>query len=432
MSAPEAARPVTTCRVCGGRDWQDVASLGRTPLANGFLPPAESYPDEPWYPLGVISCRRCRLMSLTHVVDPTVLYRTYLYVTPDSVSMNRHLDHVVGVCRERFGLAEGAFVVEIGSNTGVQLAAFRAAGMRVLGVDPARNLAAIANINGIETMPDFFTPETARAIARDRGRAPLIVGRHVFAHIDDVAGVLTGVRDLLTPDGVFVIEVPYLVDLLEKVAFDTIYHEHLSYFAVGTLVTLFARYGLRLFDVERLPVHCGSILVFAGRAEGPWQVHPAVDALLGLERRTGLHTDEVYREFARKVGRVRRDLPALVRRLSAGGRRVAGYGAPAKGNTILNVCGLGRDDLEYCSDTTPLKQGKVLPGSHIPVRTPDYARAHPPAYFLLLAWNYADEILDRETAFLEAGGRFILPVPEPAVVAAEVAAPALVKASVTR
>ncbi len=419
MDTSGSVREVVECRVCGGTDWQEVVSFGLVPLANGFLDPADSYDDEPYFPLGVISCRSCRLLSVTHIVDPEVLYRDYPYVTSDSDIITRHMKYVADTCVERFALPGESLVVEVGSNTGAQLVAFRDAGMRTLGVDPARNLTQVATGRGIETLPDFFSAETARSIAKGYGQARLIVARHVFAHIDNVAGVVRGVRELLPPEGVFAVEVPYALDLFEQNAFDTIYHEHLSYFSVGTLVSLFARHGMRVFDVERLPVHGGSILVFVGHDDGPWATRPSVGELLRLETRAELHSDAVYRDFALNVDRVRDELPALVRRLATEGKRIAGYGASAKGNTILNVCGLGSEELEFCSDTTELKQGKVLPGTHVPVRSPEFAKANVPDYYLLLAWNYSDEILRKESAFLDNGGRFIRPIPKPVITSAD-------------
>ncbi|GAA4855792.1 class I SAM-dependent methyltransferase [Saccharopolyspora rosea] len=412
----DSARHITECRVCGRQNWQQVASYGMVPLANALLEEAESYDDEPRYPLGVVSCRFCRLMSLTHVVDPAVLYRDYLYVTPDSRSMAWHMRRVVELCRRRFNVARDSFVLEIGSNTGLQLDLFRQQGMRTLGVDPARNIARVANDNGIETWPEFFSAEVGGAVRRRFGQPKLILGRHVFAHIDDIAGVAAGVRELLSLDGVFAIEVPYALELLEKTAFDTIYHEHLSYFTVGTLRTFFDRHGMRVLDVEPTEVHGGSVLVFVGHRGGPWRTRAVVDEICEQEERAALHDDETYRRFARDVERVRTELGALVRELVAEGNRVAGYGAPAKGNTLLNLCGLDGAQLEFCSDTTPLKQGKVLPGTHVPVRSPEYAEDHAPDYYLLLAWNYARDILAKESAFLSGGGRFIVPIPRPAIV----------------
>jgi novobiocin biosynthesis protein NovU/D-mycarose 3-C-methyltransferase len=418
MDVSESARQVGECRVCGETDWQEVVSFGPMPLANGFPEPATSYDDEPYFPLTLVSCRSCRLLSLTVVVDRSVLYRDYAYVTSDSQMIGDHMRYVARMCCERFEIPPGSLVVELGSNIGTQLMAFRDAGMKPLGVDPAENLAEIANTAGIQTLPDFFTGEAARSIRDTYGEARLILGRHVFAHIADLTDIIDGARQLLSPEGVFAIEVPYALDMLEKVEFDTIYHEHLSYFLVGTLRRLFERHGMRVFDVERLNVHGGSIMIFVGLADSPWPTSDRITELLALEETRGLADDAAYRDFAESVTRVRTELPALVRSLKAQGKTIAGYGASAKGNSILNACGLGRDELEFCSDTTDLKQGKVMPGTHIPVCTPQYAKAHAPDYYLLLAWNYADEIIRNERAFLEAGGGFILPIPNPRVVTA--------------
>jgi SAM-dependent methyltransferase len=420
MGSNDDVWQVTNCRVCGSTDWQEVVTFGPMPLPGSFLDPAEVPHDEPRYPLGVISCRSCRLMSLTHTVNPEVLYRDYIYVSSDSETITRHMEHVAQVCQDRFGLPEGGLVVEIGSNTGLQLKVFRDAGMRILGIDPARNLAEVANDRGIETLPEFFSDTVGEDVAERYGKADLILARHCFAHIDNVAGVVSGVRKLLDNNGVFVVEVPYALDMLEKNEFDTIYHEHLSYFAVGTLATLFERHGMRVVDVERLPqVHGGSMLVFVGLEEGPRPVRPVVKELRALEEEFGLYEDPTYREFGEGIVRTQQRLTSLVRGLVSKGKRVAGYGAPAKGTTLLNSCGLGAADLVFASDTTELKQGKLLPGSHIPVRSPAQAKADPPDYYILLAWNYAEEIIRRERAFLENGGRFIVPIPHPSIVSAD-------------
>jgi len=416
MSTNATTRRVTHCRVCEATDWQEVVSLGDTPLAGGFLDPADRYDDEPFFPLGLISCRSCRLLSLTHVVDPEVLFRVYAYTTSESQTMRTHMTRVVELSRDRFALAPQSLIVEIGSNVGDQLIAYQRAGMRVLGVDPARNIAEIANAAGVETLTEFFDVGVARRIRAQYGPAKQILGRHVFAHVDDIAEVLAGAGELLDPDGVFTIEVPYALEMLRRNEFDTIYHEHLSYFFISTLVALFARHGLRLVDVERVAVHGGSVLVSAARADSAWTPRPIVAELCALEESTDINGDEVYRKFAGTVAGTVRELPELLRTLVGSGKRIAGYGAPAKGNTLLNVCGIGADLIEYCCDTTPFKQGKVQPGTHIPIRGPEYAKANPPDYFLLLAWNYADEIIQQESDFLANGGRFIVPVPRPAIV----------------
>jgi novobiocin biosynthesis protein NovU/D-mycarose 3-C-methyltransferase len=415
----DIVRPVSGCRVCGNDDWLDVISFGPMPLANNFQDPVTGGEAEPRYPLDVMVCRCCWLMSLRHVVDPQVLYQYYPYVSSDSLLVSQHMRHLARLCVRRFRLSTDALVVELGSNVGSQLEPFRSAGLRVYGIDPARNLAAIANRRGIPTLPEFFTAESAGGIAREHGPARLIMGRHVLAHIDNLDDVIDGVRALLDRDGVFVVEVPYLLDLLEGNQFDTIYHEHLSYFSLGALARLFGDRGMRVLGAERFGVHGGSIVVFAGRVDGRWPTHPTVTDLLPEEERAGLRGEARYHAFADRVQRTRRELGRLVRELVASGRPVAGYGAPAKGSTLLNACGLGRAELAYCLDTTPLKLGKVLPGSRVPVLSPALASQQVPDFYLLLAWNYADEIIRNERGFLENGGRFIVPVPEPLIVSRE-------------
>ncbi len=259
-------------------------------------------------------------------------------------------------------------------------------------------------------------------IAREKGKASLVLGRQCFAHINDVHNVLDGVEAVLADDGVLVIEVPYLVDLLEQNQFDTIFHEHLSYYSLGTLSVLFQSHGLRVVDIRRANVHGGSIVVFAAREAAGRSPEPVVAELLAAEEERGLRTERAYTEFAERTRRVTGEVRQLVRDLVAQGKRVAGYGAPSKGCTLLQLCGLGSADLEFCSDTTPGKQGRVLPGTHIPVWSPERAGQLPPDYYLLLAWNYAEDIIRNEQDFLDRGGRFIVPIPEPRVVSAQKAA----------
>ncbi|HET9895105.1 MAG TPA: class I SAM-dependent methyltransferase [Streptosporangiaceae bacterium] len=413
---------VDACRVCGERDWLDVISFGPVELANGFLDADGPYPPEPTYPLDVVACRNCWLMCLRHVVDPEVLFADYVYVSQASAGLTRHMGNIVDWCTAKAGLSPGDLVVELGSNIGAQLALFAERGLRVVGIDPARNLAKVANDNGIETIADFFGPAVSGPIAREKGKASLVLGRQCFAHINDVHNVLNGVQAVLRDDGVLVIEVPYLVDLLQDNQFDTIFHEHLSYYSLGTLSVLFRYHGLRIIDVQRANVHGGSIVVFASRPADGREPEPAVADLLAAEERLGLRSERAYLEFAGRTRRLTGQVRQLVRDLVADGKRVAGYGAPSKGCTLLQLCGLGTADLEFCSDTTPGKQGKVLPGTHIPVWSPERARQSPPDCYLLLAWNYAEDIIRNEQAFLDQGGQFIVPIPEPRVVGARQAA----------
>jgi hypothetical protein len=409
---------VTSCRVCEGRTWVDVLSFGAMPLANRYVEPGEPPEAEPRFPLDVALCAGCGLLSLRQVVDPAVLYRHYVYISSESATIQSHTRWLARDVVDRFQLSPDSLVVEFGSNIGLQLEEFRSLGPRVLGVDPARNLAEIAETRGVPTLPEFFNGGTAKAIVAKVGRAHIVLGRHVFAHIDDLSGVFEGAETCLAPEGVMAIEVPYLVDMIDGNEFDTIYHEHLSYFSVGTLCRLFDRFGFRIFDVERVTVHGGSIIVFACRRGTSRPATPRLTALLAQEQRRGVYGAQYFTEFAARAHGIREGVRALVAEARSAGELVAGYGASAKGNTLLNFCTLGPEDIAFVTDTTAFKHGKLLPGTHIPVHPEIYARTRRPDCFVMLAWNYAKEIVAKERNYLEAGGRFIIPIPSPAVISA--------------
>ncbi|GAA1772247.1 class I SAM-dependent methyltransferase [Streptomonospora arabica] len=420
MNTPDApVVRVQRCRVCGDDDWAEVHSFGLMPLANDFVDPASDPADDERYPLEVGVCRTCRLLSLRHAVDPERLFRDYAYETSESDTMDEHMGWVADECRRRFGLANASLVVEFGSNTGLQLRHFARLGMRVLGVDPARNLAETARANGVETWTDFFGEEVARRVRAQHGAAGLVLARHVFAHVDDLSDVLAGLRVLLGDSGVFAFEVPYLGDLLEGLQFDTIYHEHLSYFSLHTLEYLFRRNGMRLVDADRVHVHGGSLLVFAAPEQSGRGPSPTVADMLEHERTAGLTGAESFRNFTAGIGEAVTSLTSLVQRYTATGRTVAGYGAPAKGTTLLAACGLDSGNVSYCVDTTAAKQGRLTAGTRIPVRAPEEAGAAPPDCYLLLARTYREEILRNEKAYLEAGGAFVDPLPRPRLITVE-------------
>jgi SAM-dependent methyltransferase len=410
-------RRVSKCRVCGSDNWFDVISFGYTTLANDFIDPAADEEPEATYPLEVVVCQDCWLMSLRHVVNPDVLFRHYVYVTSDSDLIGQHMRHIVEEGIRQAGLTHDDLVVELGSNVGTQLGLFQDAGYRVVGVDPARNLGAIANERGIPTISAFFGAEAAGQVRREHGPASFVLGRQCFAHIDDVHDVLDGVTTVLTPDGVLAIEVPYLANLLDESQFDTIFHEHLSYFSLSTLSRLFESHGLRTVGIERAPVHGGSIVVFASPAADGRPVSPAVADLLRQEEEWGLTSKQAFEDFAVHARRTIHSVRDLVRNLAEEGKLVAGYGAPSKGCALLEFCGLGPRDVRYIIDTTTMKQGKLTPGTHIPVQAPGRKAARPD-YYLLLAWNYAPEIIRKEHSYLEGGGRIIVPIPEPRIVEA--------------
>lgn len=413
---PAPCRPIDTCRVCGESAWHLIHSFGEVPLANGFLDPAEPFDHEDLYPLDVQVCQNCWLMCLGQAIEPAAMFRDYVYVTSDSATMTSHMASIVEMCAERAELAEDDLVVEFGSNTGQQMQAFQRNGQLVIGVDPAQNLTEIAHRKGLDVRPDFFGRGSGADIAAADGPAQLVLGRQCFAHIEDVHNVLDGVTEVLSDRGVLAIEVPYLVDLLEDNQFDTIYHEHASYYSVATLTELFRRHDLVLFDAVRVGVHGGSIVVFAGRRAAGYVPGLGALELLNLEARLGLNTVEPYDAFAARIDHVTDEVQTLVRDLVTDGYTVACYGAPSKGCALLDVCGLGVEELAFASDTTQAKHGLLLPGSHIPVVSPEEGRLRQPDAYVLLAWNYAEEILRKEADFLAEGGSFIIPIPTPRVV----------------
>lgn len=407
-------RRQSQCRICGSGALSAFLSLGETPLANSFVRPDALDRPELRVPLEVVRCERCGLVQLTVVVDPEVMFRDYAYATSASAPMRGHYDDLAGELVARFAPA-GSFVVEVGSNDGVLLRPLAARGVQALGVEPASNLAAIANAEGLETWNDFFGVPVAERLRDERGRAKVVVGNNVLAHIDGLPGVASALDALLDEDGVFVAEVPYLFDLLDHVEYDTVYHEHLSYFHLAPLEVLFAHAGMELFDVAHLPTHGGSIRLYAGRV-GRHSSTAALRELLAHEHERLTDAPRVFATFAGRVAAQRTSLRALLTDLHSRGTRLAGYGATAKGNTMLNYCGIDADTLAFVADTTSYKQGLLTPGTHIPVRPEAAVDDERIDVLLLLAWNYADAIVRRMTSFTGRGGRFIHPIPLPRLI----------------
>ncbi len=414
---PPLLRTARACRACRGSGLAKILSLGSTPPANAFLTAAElAAGREQSFPLDVYFCNECGLVQLRDAVSPELLFRDYVYVSSTSPAFVAHFESFADSMIKRFGIPPGAFIVDIGSNDGILLKPFAARGMRVLGIDPAREIARRATVAGIETLPEFFTPELARRIRDERGRAVLIAANNVFAHVDNLDGVTEGVRELLAPDGVFVLEVAYLGDFLEKNLFDTVYHEHLFYWAARPLRRYFERFGMELFDIERVPTHGGSIRAFAHPKGAPHALSPAVAALVEDEHRRGLDQLETYRAFAERIAENKKRFGSLVKELKAAGKKIAGYGAPAKGNTLLSYFNIGPDVIEYIVDDSPYKQGLFTPGTHIPVVSAATLQEKPVDYVLILAWNFAPQIMEKLSRLREHGIKFIVPVPEPKII----------------
>jgi hypothetical protein len=387
-----------------------ILSLGPTALANAFLESTAEFAGERSYPLDVYFCRRCSLLQLLDIVNPELLFRHYLYVTGTSTTMAAHNRAYAQTMADLLSLGPGDLVAEVASNDGSLLRCFQPFGVRTLGIEPASNLAMLANDSGIETVNEFFTGPLAAALRADRQPARIVLANNVLAHVDDPGDFLSGCRELVADDGLIAIEVPHVGDLLDHLEYDTVYHEHLSYFSITALLRLCERVGLSAVRVDHVDVHGGSLRLYLSRSTGS---HSApVHDLASAERRDGLADPGRYHRFADEVRQSRTALVTLLEQLTSRGQRVAGYGAPAKGNTLLNYCGIDTRLLPYTVDKNPLKVGRFTPGAHIPVR-PVSALTEDgnPDYVLILAWNFADEIMRQQEALRARGARFILPVP---------------------
>jgi SAM-dependent methyltransferase len=408
-------RAVEPCIVCRSRRVEPFLDLGETALANKFLSEAELGRPEPTYPLEVGFCHGCNHVQLTEHVPPSAMFADYLYVSSASETLTRHLRDLSDVVVGRYALVKGDLVIDVGCNDGTLLRGFRRHGVRSLGVDPARNLAELYPDPEIDRYTGFFDSRSAVEIRDRYGRAAAVTATNTFPHIPAIRDFVAGLDTVLAPGGVFVIEAHYLGDLLDQAAFDTVYHEHVSYWALGPMTRLFEDAGMRVVDVQRLPVHHGQLRAFVQRME-EGEVRPGVEMLLADERERGLDRIETYRAFAERSRRLKEDLRAKLTGLRAEGNRVVGYGAPAKGNTLLGFLELGPADLEYIVDRSPLKVGLYTPGTHIPVVAPERLVADQPEYVVLLAWNFADEIIEQQAEYRRRGGRFIVPVPDVRIV----------------
>ena len=405
-----------TCRLCDSGDLSLVLSLTPTPPANAFVTADALNAPQECFPLDLSLCGECGHLQLLHVVDPDVLFADYVYVSGTSPSFVAHFEDYAASVIKAYQPPPGALVVDIGSNDGTLLGFFQQAGMAVQGIDPARDIAKAASEVGIETLNAFFDAALAVQIREKKGAAAVVTANNVFAHIDDLASMVAGVRTLLDDDGVFVFEVSYLTDVLEKTLFDTIYHEHLSYHTVAPLVSFFAANGMELITADRVDTHGGSLRGVAQLAGGARAVASSVAACLELEDRLGLGRPGTFHDFAQRIDVLKTSLRDLLAGLKAEGRSIAGYGAPAKATTLMYHFGLSPDIIDFIVDDSPLKQGLYSPGLHVPVLPSGAIAEHRPDYLLILAWNFAQPIMANNSAFHEAGGRFIIPVPELEVV----------------
>ncbi|MYB17441.1 MAG: class I SAM-dependent methyltransferase [Holophagales bacterium] len=407
---------MASCLVCAASSVETFLDLGSTALANKFPNAEDLSRPEPRFPLRVGFCHGCGHVQLVERVPPAAMFTDYLYVSSASDTLRGHFDDLAGTLTARHGLADGGLVIDIGCNDASLLCCFRDRGARTLGVDPAENLAEFSRETGIERYRGFFGADTAGEIADRWGRAALVTATNTFPHIPDLSGFVAGLDAVLAPGGAFVLEAHYLVDLLDQLAFDTVYHEHVSYWALGPMMRLFADHGMEVVRAERLPIHHGQLRATVMR-RGEGAVDGSVAEVLAAERQLGIDRFDTWRAFAGRVGRLKAEVMDCLNGLKAEGRRLAGYGAPAKGSTLLEFFGVGPDLLDFIADRSPLKQGRYTPGSHIPIVAPELLLEEPsPDHVLLLAWNFEEEILAQQGEFRRRGGKFILPVPEVRVV----------------
>jgi len=399
------------CHSCGGSHHEMVLDLGLQPLANNLLRPEDLAKPEPKFPLRLAVCTDCWLLQITDLVPPVELFSEYLYFSSFSDTMLRHAKEAATRYIQEFKLDQNSLVIEVASNDGYLLKNFVEAKVPCLGVEPAGNIAKVAREKGIETLVEFFTESLANQLVGQGRQADLILGNNVFAHAPDTNDFVAAAKKLLKPAGRIAFEFPYAFAMLKHNEFDTIYHEHVFYFSLTTLQPLFARHGLEIFAVEHLPIHGGSLRLFAGH-RGAHAIQPSVAKLLAEEAARGVSTLAPYQAFAQRAHQLRDNLNALVKDLRSQGKRLAAYGASAKGSTLLNFCGLNHTRLEFVADRSTYKQGRLTPGTHIPITGPEALEQKLPDYTLLLTWNFAEEILRQQKSYRDRGGKFIIPIPE--------------------
>ena len=415
----DVAIPVAACRACGAAPLATVVSLGSLPLANA-LQCSSARDPVPRYPLDVLRCSNCGLVQLSISVRPELLFREYVYLSSISEAFLVHTRALVERVADARSWEANPLVIELASNDGYLLRYYFERGIPVLGVEPARNIARIARERGIPTIEEFFGRELAERLVAEGSLADVIHANNVLAHVPDLNGVLSGMRLLLKPAGEAIVEVPWLCAMIDQLEFDTIYHEHLFYFSLTSLTRAFARQGLTIVDAEHLDVHGGSLRVFARRSDAPPPINTdgkaRVAAMLAAEDAWGIDTPIPYARFAGNVRRLRDKLVALVRDLKQQGSSIAAYGASAKGTTLLNYCGLGAAEISYVVDRSPMKQGRLTPGTRLPIHQPEKLLETKPDFLLLLVWNFADEVIAQQAEYRRRGGRFIVPLPEPRVI----------------
>jgi hypothetical protein len=404
------------CRFCAAPLRLTVVDLGMSPPCQSFLPADRIREMERFYPLHVFACERCFLVQLEVFVEPEDIFTDYAYYSAYATSWVEHAREYVEMIRGRLSLGADDLVVELASNDGYLLQHFAGTGVRILGVDPAANVAEDAEARGVPTLVAFFGRDTAERLVAEGKRASLVVGNNVLAQVPDLNDFVAGVQVLLRDDGTATFEFPHLLHLLDRLEYDTIYHEHFSYFSLATFVEILRAHGLDAYDVEELWTHGGSLRVYVQHAGGPHELRGTVPELLEREEEAGLRTPERYTRFAEEVKESKRALLDLLIRLRREGKQVVGYGAPGKGNTLLNYCGIRTDLLDYTVDRNPHRHGLYTPGTHIPIHAPERIAETRPDYIVVLPWNLIDEISEQLAYVREWGAQLIVPIPYATIV----------------
>jgi len=405
------------CRMCKSTQLYPFLDLGFSALSDGFLTKDNLLDgSETFYPLNVLICKNCGLCQLGYVVSPERMFnKNYPY---DSSTTKTGREHFINmgydVCKI-FNLKSNSLIIDIGSNTGVLLSSFKSKNMKVLGIEPSDNVATIARKNGIDTITDFFSAKLAKKVVKKYGKASVITATNVFAHIDNLDDFMNGAKVLLKQDGIMVIEAPYLVNLIDNLEYDTIYHEHLSYLSVKPLMIFCKKHKMELFDTEMKKIHGGTMRYFIGR-KGKQQISKNVTKFLKLENNKKIYSNKRLDDFAKKVEFHRAELTNLLFKLKKSGKRIVGISAPAKGNTLLNYCRIGPETLDYITEKNPMKIGKYTPGMHIPVYSDKILLTNKPDYALVLAWNFAEEIMKNNISYKKNNGKFIIPLPHPKII----------------
>ncbi len=410
--------PSGSCRFCSLKLDVTFADLGMSPPSNSYLKADQLQAMERFYPLHAWVCEKCKLVQLEEFESPEEIFSEYAYFSSYSESWLKHAQQYVEMMIGRFGFGEKSQVIEIASNDGYLLQYFKAHNVPVLGIEPAANVAKVAlEKRGVPSRVQFFGTQTAKQLVSEGIRANLLLGNNVLAHVPDINDFVAGMKILLQPDGVITMEFPHLLRLMEQNQFDTIYHEHFSYLSFYTVEKIFANHGLKMFDVQELPTHGGSIRIFVAHAEAQRPVEKRVETMRTLERERGLEEMPAYRAFAERVKETKRAFLQFLIEAKRSGKKIAGYGAAAKGNTLLNYCGVRADFVDYVVDKNPYKQNRFLPGTHIPIFGPEKIAETKPDYVLILPWNIKDEVTDQMKEIRSWGGKFVVAIPTVQVLA---------------